>query len=101
MLRIWLNALLAAPEGFVHCKTVEEAINLIKSGRVNYISLDSETDKESAVAKDIETRAQAWSKGDKEAGIQPLAWVLHGKYCDNMRVMRTALNRADEYWGKK
>jgi hypothetical protein len=39
-LRVWLDDVRKAPEGWVHVKTPEEAIDLLRSGEVEEISLD-------------------------------------------------------------
>jgi Cyclic-phosphate processing Receiver domain len=38
--RVWLDDVREAPEGWVHVKTPEEAIDLLRSGEVKEISLD-------------------------------------------------------------
>jgi hypothetical protein len=38
--RVWLDDVRKAPEGWVHVKTPEEAIDLLRSGEVEEISLD-------------------------------------------------------------
>jgi hypothetical protein len=39
-MRVWLDDVRTAPEGWVHVKTPEEAIELLRSGEVEEISLD-------------------------------------------------------------
>jgi hypothetical protein len=39
-LKVWLDDLREAPPGWVHVKTPEEAIELLRSGEVEEISLD-------------------------------------------------------------
>jgi hypothetical protein len=39
-MRVWLDDLREAPKGWVHVRTPDEAINLIRSGGVEEISLD-------------------------------------------------------------
>jgi hypothetical protein len=39
-MNVWLDDVREAPEGWVHVKTPEEAINLLRSGEVEEISLD-------------------------------------------------------------
>jgi hypothetical protein len=39
-LRVWLDDVRKAPEGWVHVKTPEEAIDLLRSGDVEEVSLD-------------------------------------------------------------
>lgn len=39
-MRVWLDDVRAAPDGWVHVKTPEEAIDLLRSGQVEEISLD-------------------------------------------------------------
>jgi Cyclic-phosphate processing Receiver domain len=39
-MRVWLDDLREAPDGWVHVKTPEEAIELLRSGDVDEISLD-------------------------------------------------------------
>jgi hypothetical protein len=38
--RVWLDDVREAPEGWVHVRTPEEAINLVRTGEVEEISLD-------------------------------------------------------------
>ena len=39
-MRVWLDDAPAAPEGWVHVRTPEEAIDLLRAGAVEEISLD-------------------------------------------------------------
>jgi hypothetical protein len=39
-MRVWLDDVRDAPDGWVHVQTPEEAIELLRSGKVKEISLD-------------------------------------------------------------
>ena len=53
-MNVWLDDLRNAPEGFdVHVKTAQEAINLLKSGHVEVISLDHDLGEGAGTGYDV------------------------------------------------
>ena len=41
-MKIWLDDVRPAPDGWIHVKTVDEAIKYLLTGQVDYISLDND-----------------------------------------------------------
>jgi hypothetical protein len=96
-MHIWLDDVRPMPEGYdVHCKTAEEAINLIKSGKVTFVSLDHDLGEPEAgtgyqVACAIETLA--WSNA-----IPKLGWAIHSANPVGRNNMQSALRKAIHFW---
>lgn len=79
-------------------KTAQVAINYLKQGNVEFISLDHDLGPESSgtgmdVARWIEEEAYHGS-------LPKLSWSIHSKNPVGRKNMMRALVKADEYWSK-
>lgn len=97
-MRIWLDDERPMPEeGFdLHCKTALEAINLLRSGKVTFISLDHDLGPPEAgtgydVANWIEEQAF-------HCNLDRVDWEVHSANPVGRRSMRTALEQANKWW---
>jgi hypothetical protein len=93
---VWLDDSRTMPEGYeVHVKTAEEAIKLLMSGEVSFISLDHDlgdgNGSGSQVALYIEEHA--W-----RGTLNRLAWRLHTANPVGREYMHSCLSNADRYW---
>ena len=62
-MRVWLDDQRAAPEGWVHVRTPEEAIELLRGGEVEELSLDHDLASSSARATGRATTSSSDSSG--------------------------------------
>ena len=97
-MRVWLDGLRPAPEGWTHARTQGEAITLLEGGGVTDISLDhdlgepeSEVGSGYGVACWIEERAAVGE-------LAPMAWAIHSANPVGRERMRAALESAAHFW---
>lgn len=101
---VWLDDERETPAGFdATAHTAAEAIRLLATKQVRRISLDhdlGETRNGSGyeVACWIEAKARAWSEGDVDGGLPPLAWSVHSQNPVGKANMIRALRNADRFW---
>lgn len=100
-LKVWLDDERSAPSTFdVHVKTPEEAIDLLKTNRVEYISLDHDLGLEPdtrngyMVAKFIEEAAY-------NGTLDPLSYNVHSANPTGRDRMIAALMQADKFWSSR
>jgi len=80
--------------------TAQEAIALLNTGLVTFISLDHDLGDEAIVgsgyqvAKHIEEQAYY-------GGIPPLKWAVHSANAVGRKNMEAALKSAERYWNKE
>ncbi len=94
-MNIWLDDERAMPDGFnTHVKTAEEAIELIKSGIVQKISLDHDLGTESTgltVANFIEEQAF-------HGKLKPINCFVHSQNIVGAKNIKMALENAKRFW---
>ena len=104
-LRVWLDDVRPMPkEGFdVHVKTAADAIALIESGRVAFMSFDHDLGFDLTimacrneptgydVAKVVERLAA-------EGKIQQFGWAVHSMNPTGADLIEMALQQADKFW---
>jgi hypothetical protein len=96
-LRLWLDDIRPAPEGWLHVKTAREAIAELRKGQVTTISLDHDLGDDVVfgtgydVAKFIEEAAY-------HNTLPRLQWKVHSGNSVGARNMRLALVKADIFW---
>jgi hypothetical protein len=108
-LSVWLDDVRKCPDNFdIHVKTAKEAIDLLSSGQVEYISLDHDlngdfnrpdntleaTGTGYDVAKWIEEHAY---KGD----LAPISYNIHSSNPAGRERMLQALMNADKFWSSQ
>lgn len=89
-----IQEMFGAVSGMIWVKTVDAAINRLKSNQINWISLDHDLGIKATgydVAKWIESRAHSGE-------LAPLTWTIHSANIIGARTMKQALTKADEYW---
>ncbi len=105
MINLWLDderdpnnrkiqELFGAEPDMIWVKTADAAISRLKSNNVAWMSLDHDlgtTQTGYDVAKWIEERAYYGE-------LSQLTWTIHSANIEGARLMRTALEKADEYW---
>jgi hypothetical protein len=103
-MRIWLDDERPIRDGFdIHVKTASAAIELLKTGKVEKISLDHDLgDAQNGtgydVAKWIEEHAFHYSRGYDD-GIPRIQTSIHSQNPVGCANMAAALRNADRYWG--
>jgi hypothetical protein len=94
---VYLDDLRPTPSQYdVHARTAAEAIALLRTGKVQFISLDHDLGEAKNgtgydVAKEIEEAAY-------HGRIPPLFWGIHSANPVGRKNMQTALKNADKYW---
>lgn len=95
-MRLWLDDLRPAPDGWTHARTAAEAMALLAHGDVEEVSLDHDLGPEEAgpgyaVAAWIE-EAAAFGR------IPPLRWSVHSANPVGRERMAAALESAERWW---
>lgn len=94
-MKLWLDDVRPMPMGYdVLAKTADEAIEYLKTGQVTEISLDHDLGLDKSgydVAKWIEEQA-AYGQ------INSMTWHVHSANVVGARLIRKAMEKADEYW---
>jgi len=78
-------------------KTAKEAINLLKSGKVEVISLDHDLGDEKITGTGYDV-AKYIEEGAFHGTVPPLLWVIHSANPVGRMNMGLALSNADRYW---
>jgi len=101
-MRLWLDDIRPAPPGFdVHVKTAQDAIRLLKSGKVSEVSLDHDLGEGSDVGIDVGTGydVAVWIERQAFDGTVPrIVWNVHSANPVGRRRMELALQNADKFW---
>jgi hypothetical protein len=94
-MRVYLDDLRPLPSDFdVLARSSAEALDLLRGGRVRFLSLDHDLGGEDTgylVARWIEQAAF-------EGTLPPLGWAIHSANPVGRRNMEMALRRAERYW---
>lgn len=93
-MKLWLDDIRPAPEGWTWAKNANQAIMLLQSAEVEAISLDHDLGDGGGngyeVAVFIERRASE--------GTEPPIWRIHSANPVGVYKMRAALESADQLW---
>lgn len=98
-LRIWLDDERPMPKDYdMHIRSASETINLLKEGKVDFISFDHDlgNDEDGTgydVAKFIEE--QAFNKQ-----IEPIGWAVHSANPVGRNNIISSMRNADKFWNK-
>lgn len=93
-MRIWLDDLRPAPDGWYHCRTAEEAILLLGSGDVTAVSLDH----------DLGTPLSGYEvacfieRGAFEGTLPRIVCHVHSQNPEGAKRMEAALLKARACW---
>jgi hypothetical protein len=98
-MKLWLDDERPAPNGWHLCKDPEEAIRILKTSRVEEISLDHDLGENTLltgyhVAVYIENMA-------RDGEILPIKWVCHSSNPVGRKRIEQAMCNADKYWKKQ
>ncbi|HEY1065437.1 MAG TPA: cyclic-phosphate processing receiver domain-containing protein [Pirellulales bacterium] len=105
-MNLWLDDVRPMPSGFdLHVVTAAQAIAALATGGGRKISLDHDLGDAAngsgyEVAKWIEERAFAWSRGEVE-GLAPLEWAIHSQNVVGVENMRRAMQSAERFWSRR
>ena len=97
-IRLWLDDLRFAPDGWVHVKTVTEAIAILQEGEVVEMSFDND------LGVPIDENGEGyqvanWIEEQAFFGhIPSLRWKIHSANPVARRRIRQAMGNADRYW---
>lgn len=86
-----------AMPGMIWVKTADAAVHRLKQGAVRFISLDHDLGTTATgydVAKWIEERAF-------HGRLPRLSWAVHSMNVEGAKMIRRAMQRADQYWLKR
>lgn len=96
-MKIWLDDLRKPPEGFVWINTAYEAINLIKSGVVEEISLDHDLGpgyNGMSTGYDVACFIEQYA----QEGGKPIKVSIHTDNPMGRKYMEMAINKANKFW---
>lgn len=97
-INVWLDDIRLPPEGFQWVKTAWDAINLIKTGKVGYISLDHDLSDDVAFGTGYDVASYIEEYAYR--GGRRIKWNIHSANPVGRRRMEAALMSADRYWRK-
>lgn len=117
-MKLWLDDIRPAPEGWYWARSAQAAIGLLSTGEVTHISLDYDLDMvvagQRVFAHDDEPFMLAeysdvdaptggavadWIlSASREGRIGPLVWTLHTMNAAGRQQMQAALSEAEQYW---
>ena len=96
-IRLWLDDLRAAPEGWHHARTAAEAIALLAAGGVVEVSLDHDLGDEPGVGSGYDVAC--WIEQHAMQGtLQRLDWRIHSANPVGRKKMKAALESAERFW---
>lgn len=99
-MKMWLDDVRPMPDGFdIHVRTEKEAVDLLKTGTVHYMSFDHDLGDERrgtgyGVAKYIESAAFLGE-------IPKLGWRIHSANPVGAKNITQAMQNADKFWQKR
>jgi len=95
MIKIWLDDIRPAPDGFLWCHTAQSALDILKMQEVEYIDFDHDLGMYSLdgymVAVYIETLAHAKK-------IKRLGWSVHSDNPAGRERIKNAMLSAERFW---
>ena len=93
-MKIWLDDIRVAPDGFLWIKTAEECVEIVKSGNVTFIDYDNDLGEGHDgywVASQIERMAMSNK-------ICPISWKIHSDNpCGRLNIT-AAMTSAERFW---
>lgn len=81
----------------VWVKTVEEAISYLQNKNVGYISFDNDLGEEKKEGYELAKWIEEQSYNNK---IPPLTWSIHSQNLPANEKIKSAMNKANEFWSK-
>jgi hypothetical protein len=95
-LKLWLDDVRPAPEGWIWVRTAWDAIEQLSRGSVVEVSLDHDLGgPENGTGQHV----ASWIEAEAfHARIKPVVWKIHSANPIGAERMRIALERADSYW---
>lgn len=98
-MRLWLDDLRPAPEGWTHVRTAEEAITHLSNGQFSEVSLDHDLGNEGVATGYV---VASWIEEQAFFGnIPKLIWHIHSANPPGRARMEAALRSAERFWGRK
>jgi len=93
-MRVWLDDLRPAPDGWVWAQTAVEAYTFLIAGNVTEISLDHDLG-DGPTGYNVACYIE---RGAVEGWLPRLVWYIHSLNMVGVANMRTALENADRSW---
>lgn len=95
---VWLDDIRPTPSGYTHtARTAEEAIDLLKTGRVSIISLDHDLGDEKITGSGYDVAAFIEQEAFFDR-IPRLLWHIHSQNSVGVKNMTAALTAAEKSW---
>lgn len=97
-MKLWLDDVRPAPEGWTAVRTAAEAIAVLATGTVEIVSLDHDLGPaEAGTGYDV----ASWIEEQAATGTLPrVRWRVHSANPVGVRRMEAALQSADRFWGE-
>ena len=98
-MKIYLDDYRPCPPGWTLAKTAPEAIELLKRGDVEEVSLDYDLgDYRDDLAYTGRAVAAFIARGAHDGTLPRLTWHVHSNNADGCEIMRRMLDKADTFW---
>lgn len=98
-MKLWLDDLRPAPEGWVWVKTAWDAIEVLGRGGVAEVSLDHDLGGDEHGTGQM---VASWIEAEAYHGrLARLAWRIHSMNPIGAERMKLALERADGFWDRR
>jgi len=92
-MKLWLDDVREAPDGWLWCKKVEEALDLLESFEITEISFDHD------LGYDMSGYDLAcWIEREATLGLPRLTWKVHSANPVGRKRIEAAMIMADRYW---
>lgn len=96
---LWLDDVRSMPEGFdFHVRTVEEAVTVLRTGRVTHISFDNDLGEDAGEGYQVADYVES-AAFHKE--ILPLTWTVHSANPVRRSHIEAAMGNAEKFWRRK
>jgi hypothetical protein len=93
-MKVWLDDQKPAPKGWRRARNYREALRLLKTGKVTFISLDHDIGRGKS-GYDVAT----WIEDQANAGtLKQLDWEVHSENPPGRYQIAQAMRSAERYW---
>ena len=98
-MRVWLDDIRPAPNGWIHVKTAPECIELLKGGKVTHISLDHDLGMDNWVSPNNGYDVAKWIEENAYNGsLNKIKCRVHTQNPIGRKNICMALQNAFRYW---
>lgn len=96
-MKLWLDDIRPAPEGWIWCKGPYEAIGYLSCNVVDEISFDHDLGDDTLSGYDVACKIEGFAH---RKDILPLRWAIHSANPIGRDRIRQAMESAERFWNK-